>query len=296
MKTKILSIIGLLSALLLPTLALAASDDVTVNVNISISAVIEVNPSTATFNLVTPGTDTFPGSLAFTITNKGSTNFTQMYATVNVPSTETTNPLGTGNPANYYAGGFVVLKNQTDLESGTNDWKFVGRQEWNLTDKPSDYSKATWAKSWGYFGNESRQYFWDLSNGTNGECNDTGAILRIKNTAVDGTAASYDLGSGATSITVDSAQLNWGIANGEASGPLAGYCVAVNTACTKIYIYQWHQTDSQLDACTSSWYLYSDSVNKLKSDEQFQFNITVWVPKGIPAGDTSASTLTITAS
>jgi len=289
-KGIILSLFLILS--LLPSLVLAATDTVTINVNVSISAVIEVSPDTATFNLVTPGVDTFPGSLAFTITNKGSTNFTQMYVSIDVPSQETSNPLSTGNPSAYYAGGFVVLKNETDLAGG-NDWKFIGRQEWNLTEKPSDYTPATWAKGWGYFGNNSKRYFWDLTNGTDGTCNQTGTALRIKNWGVNGTAAAYDLSSEATSYTFSSAQEDWGILNVETGGPMADYCVAARTDCKRIFIYQWDQT-SPFDQCSGEWYLWNDG--DFTPDDQFKFNITVWVPYGIPAGDTSSSTLTVTAS
>lgn len=292
MKAKIFLIIASLSIFLLPAIAMAQTDTVTINVNVSESAVIEISPDTATFNLVTPGVDTFPSSLAFTIENKGSINFTTMYVSMNVHSTETSNPLGSGNPSNYYAGGFVVLRNETDLAGG-NNWRFVGRQEWNLTGKPSDYTPSASARAWGYFGNNSKQYFWELANGSVGDCNDTGTILKIKEWALNGTAAAYDVSSDAITHQVDTAQLDWGIVDPEATGPLANYCVATRKDCERIYIYQWDQT-SQLSSCANEWYLWNDG--DFEPDEQLKFNITVWVPKGIPAGDTSASTLTLTAS
>jgi len=300
MNTKIIiSIIALLGVLSLPSIVLAsASDTVTINVNVSVYALIEVSPKTATFNQVTPGYEPdIPDSLAFTITNVGSVNFTQMYVAVNVPGSEQTNPLGTGDVSKYFAGGFVVLKNETDLTTGK--WKFVGRQEWNLTDgKPEDYKghESTWAQAWGYFGNVSRQYFWELVNGTNGLCNGTSAVLNMKNYAVNGTADAYVPNSGDyTPYTVDNTDNpDWGIINAENNGPLANYCIALRTDCTRIFIYQWKQGDSQLDSCTGYWYLY-DGPNEFAPNNQFDFNITVWVPKGIPAGDTSPSTLTITA-
>ena len=288
----LLIVIASLCALLLPSLVMATTNDtVSVNVNVSEAAQIEVSPNTATFNLVIPGDVGFPNSQAFTITNVGSTNFTQMYVSMNVHETETTNPLGTGNPSNYYAGGFVVLKNETDLAGG-NNWRFVGRQEWNLTDKPEPYTPSTWAKAWGYFGNNTYQYFWELANGSAGYCNDTGTILKIKQWAVNGTATAYDVGSDATTHQVDTEQEDWGVVDPVGTGPLANYCVATHVNCTRIYIYQWDQT-SQLDSCTDEWNLYS---GVFKPNDQFDFNITVWVPKGIPAGDTSSSTLTVTAS
>jgi len=295
MKTKILSIIALLSVLVLPAIALAATDDVEIYVNVSISAVIEVSPATATFNLVTPGVDSFPDSQAFTITNVGSVNFTQMYVSVDVPTEEATNPLGTGNPVKYEAGGFVVLMNETMFSS--NNWKFVGRQEWNLTDgKPEDYKghESTWAKAWGYFGNNSRQYFWELSNGTDGYCNSTGTVLKIKKWAVNGTPAAYDLTDGVTGSLTAGGGKSWGVNTFTGGSPLDGYCVATYRDCDKIYIYQWDH-GSDFPTCGDNWYIYEDPI-KFKPNDQFHFNITVWVPKGIPAGDTSSSTLTVTAS
>lgn len=299
MRERIVSIIFSLSLLLLPAIALAQSDTdtVTVNVNVSMSAQIEITPDTASFDLVTPGDDDFPSSLSFTITNMGSTNFTQMYVSVDVPDTgqEDSNPLGKGNPAEYYAGGFVVLKNETDLAGGTNNWRFVGRQEWNLTKIPNPYIpyKSTDAKAWGYFGNNSKQYFWELINGTNGYCNGTTTILNIKNWGVNGTGDAYNPSGGdQTTHTSDHSQLDWGIFDAESAGPLADYCVAARTDCTRIFIYQWDQS-GQFGQCADEWTFYSGNF---KPYDQFNFNITVWVPKAIPAGDTSSSTLTVTAS
>jgi len=307
MAGKILLIIGLLSALLLPSLVSAANDNVTISVNVSESAMIEVSPDIATFNQVLPGVIAFPGSdsstssKSFTITNVGSVNFTQMYVEVDITAGETSNPLGTGDPSQYYAGGFVVLKNESDVDN----WRFVGRQEWNLTEKPEPYigHENASAMAWGYFGNNSKQYFWELSNGTVGSgdgeyCNGTGTILRIKEWAVNGTAAAYDLyTTAADTITyeIDTNKADWGIFNAETSGPLANYCVATDKDCDRLYIYQWKQTNSQFDACTSTWYIFNEGEDKFNPDDQFDFNITVWVPKGIPAGDMSSSILTVTA-
>ena len=303
MKTEIVLILTLLSILALSGIAMAATDTVTINVNVSLSSAIEVDPSTATFNLVTPGVDTWPDSLGFTITNVGSTNFTTMYASMNTHSTETNNPVDDGIASLYYAGGFVVLMNQTMLDASSSAWKFVGRQEWNLTSKPAPFVPDSETQSYGFFGNNSKQYFWDLQNGTNTSeyvgtagdvhyCNETGAEIRIKLYPINGSDSSYQLGSGVVTMGLDSAQNGWGIFNAETSGPLAGYCVASNWNCTHIYIYQWNQ-DSPFDQCDAEWYLWNNGV--FETNDQWTFNMTVWVPKGIPAGDTSASTMTITA-
>ena len=290
-------IIGfLLSILLLPGMVRADNDTVTINVGVATSAMIEVTPDTATFSSVIPGKEEYiPASLRFTITNVGSTNFTNMYVSMDTPTTETSNPLDTGNPAKYYAGGFVVLMNDTML-TVSDKWRFVGRQEWNLTDKPSDYTVGTDVLAWGYFGNTSRQYFWDLRNGSDGTCNATGTQLRIKNWAVNGSAAAYNLGSEATSHDMDTkVGENWGVFNTQAGGPLANYCIAARTDCKRIFIYQWRQGDTLFDQCSSYWYIYNDATNKFKPNDQFYFNMTVWVPKGIPAGSTSSSILTVAA-
>jgi hypothetical protein len=275
---------------------LAADDTVTINVNVSLSGIIEVTPSSVSFSEVAPGVTSFPNSQGFTITNVGSTNFTQMYVSLDVweSGQEDSNPLGTGNPSNYYAGGFVVVKNETDL-SGGNNWRFAGRQEWNLTEKPTDFSPDTWSVAWGYFGNNSEQYFWDLRNGTDGSCNQTGTLLRVKEWAVNGSATAYDLGSDAQTGSFGAASgEEWGI-NTFTAGPLNDYCIASHYSCERIFIYQWDQT-ANFPTCSDVWYLYNDQTTKFKPNDQFRFNMTVWIPKGVPAGDVSSSILRITAS
>jgi len=300
MKRKIVGLILiLLSTFIFSKIAMAATDTVTINVNISTYAQIEVNPSTATFNNVQPGAISFPNSLGFAITNTGSTNFTDIYTSMNTHSTETMNPVGTGNSKNYYAGGFVVLMNETMLDAGSDEWRFVGRLEWNLTEPPENYkrSDADWSVAWGYFGNNSYQYVWDLSNGTDGTCNSTGTQVTIKTWAVNGSTEAYDLSTGVSTITISPGGDSWAAGPDSTAGsPLNGYCVAANSSCDRIYIYQWDWSTT-FPACNNRWYLYHNTTaaDAFKPLDQVKFNITVWVPKGIPAGDTSQSTMTITA-
>jgi len=112
-----------------PLMAQNANDTITLDVNISQQAAIEVLPTSYSWNATPPGSN---GSVQnVSIKNIGSYNLTNFYIDVNTDNLEETNPIGTGNSTKYAASGFIMLRNETD----TLDYFHLGRLEWNLTEE-----------------------------------------------------------------------------------------------------------------------------------------------------------------
>jgi hypothetical protein len=218
------------------------------------------------------------------IKNTGSTNVSNIEAELNTTQVEATNPLLTPQPSNYASGGFLVLHNSSE-----SVYYYVGRLEWNDTTKPADLlNEQANTVSWGFHRNVSSNYLWTLSNGTDGKCNETGSLLKIKTLA--DTGSNRDMGSNYADITGLTPGVDW--ASGTfASGPLDNQCVALYTDCTRFYIYKNDYSD-EFPACSDRSYL---QTSDLSPDNTHVAKVRVFVPSGIPSGATSNTVLTITA-
>ncbi|MEM0473615.1 MAG: hypothetical protein QXF88_02750, partial [Candidatus Aenigmatarchaeota archaeon] len=73
------------------------------------------------------------------------------------------------------------------------------------------------------------------------------------------------------------------------SGPLQEYCVYIYRDCSRIMIAQWDYNQT-LPACSARKYI---SRENFASGMIHTLNLTVLVPRGMPAGNTSNSILTI---
>ncbi|MCX8179717.1 MAG: hypothetical protein N3E38_03245, partial [Candidatus Aenigmarchaeota archaeon] len=161
----------------LPMGKAATNDTVVIHVNVSLLSEITVTPEMLEWLDIIPGTPAPEYSVD--IKNTGSVNFTKLWATVNSFATETTNPLGKGNPLLYGAGSFLLLKNET----GEDTFRFVNRLEWNETEMPTYMiPNPSDAVSWGYFRNFTSIYLWNFNDSaTAGEClNGSQMQFRIK--------------------------------------------------------------------------------------------------------------------
>ncbi|MFN6992083.1 MAG: hypothetical protein ACK4MM_05120, partial [Fervidobacterium sp.] len=282
-------LITLFSLMNLPyTTAASANDTVEVSLNVSLLAEITVTPYRVEWLNIVPG---YSASLqSLDIKNTGSVNFTKLWATVDSFAEETTNPLGQGNPLLYTAGSFLVLRNET----GQAGYRFVNRMEWNETEKPTGMIVSpSDAVSWGYFRNFTDIYLWNFNDSaTAGEClNGAQMTFKYKTTPESLTSPDRDMTAGdVVSGTFGSNNTEWGVWT-FASGPLANYCVYVHKNCQKIMIAQWDYNAS-LPACNVREYLQS---SPFESNEVHTFNLTVFIPRGIPVGNTTPSTLLIVA-
>jgi hypothetical protein len=269
--------------------AATTTGSVTIAVNISISASITVTPAECVWNQVpSGGAEQTPCQL--TVKNTGSVNLTDVYASVNSFAVEGARPYGSSASA-YASGSFLTLRNST----GDRGYRFVNRLDWNETgpEVPSGFYAAG-AVSWGYFRNHTKEYLWSLTFSSTNCTNTTGANVTIKS-CTDSLCANRNMNSSNVVVaSVLSNNLEWSVWN-FSTGPLANYCVGVYKDCKKIMVYQW-DINGSLPTCGNKEYAYQTTdVDRFTPDESFTLNLTVWVPRGIPSGDTTNSTLTITA-
>jgi len=279
--------ITVLSFLSTPSTKAATNDTVLISVNVSLLSEITVTPEALEWLDIVPGTSAAEYSVD--IKNTGSVNFTKLWATVNSFATETTNPLGKGNPLLYGAGSFLLLKNET----AEDNFRFVNRLEWNETEMPTYMVlNPSDAVSWGYFRNFTNIYLWNFNDSaTAGEClNGSQMEFRIKTTPESITYPDRDMTSGTVAGTFQTNTTEWGVWTFD-SGPLKDYCVYIHKNCQKIMIAQWDH-NSTLPPCSSRKYITQEFF---MPENVHTVNLTVFIPRGVPHGNTTSNILTIVA-
>ena len=263
--------------------AVTVNNTTTIALNVSKLAIMTITPTYVEWLNIPPGNNGTAQNI--TITNKGSVNLTNIYASVNSFALETTNPLFTGNPADYAAGSFLVLHNSTESE-----YRFVNRMEWNYTDTLDNYVPTSGAVSRGFFKNITKEYLWDIVPDSNNQCLNTSEMtFTIKTVPDDGTNRDMSQNNVTGNPQANTTEWStWTFSN----GPLAGYCTAIYKDCTKIMVCQFDH-NSFLPDCPDRKYIQSSA---LTPNSAHTMDANVYVPKGIPSGNTTQSTLTITAS
>jgi hypothetical protein len=273
-----------------------ANDTVTLDVNISQVAAIEVLPTALSWNGLSPGSN---GSVEnISVKNIGSYNLSDFYAVVDTEDVETQNPVSAGNITLYAAGGFMLFRN----ESSSLKYYHLGRLEWNLSEimdtEVMDFRPGTtnWAHGW-YRQANGNEYLWKLENGTDGWCNDTLTQLTIKKNPENSSGYSRDLSANYANATPDTANENWTMFYFPAGegGPLQGHCVASYYDCSRIYIYKYNMDGgtggTSFGACDHANY-FSETI--LTPGERLdKIKIKPSIPFGIPSGDASQGILTI---
>jgi hypothetical protein len=279
--------VTVLSVFFLPNIGLADTGTVEIAVNVSTTSALSVQPNYLEWILISPGNNGTDKTI--TITNIGSTAFsTGIYASVDSFAEENTNPIGSTSAANYAAGGFLVLKNSSDTTS-----YFVNRMEWNdSTIVSSVLNKGTFGASWGFFRNLTQEFLWEISKDNISQCLNISAsntmAFKIK-TAAD-TGSNRDISTGTVSATASANTTEWSTWT-FSSGPLTDYCIAIAKDCQRFMLYRWDKNGT-LPSCSGTRYLNTT----LSPSAQLLVTANVWLAEGIPAGNTTQSTLTITAS
>lgn len=296
------SIPALFSLLFILGTASAATDTQDSNVSVTIGSLtaINIDPSSMQWQSLNPGqqgnaSDEATGYTAIQIENIGSTNMSHVWINATYPST---NPFGSGSNANYDAGNFVVLANQT-----SEDYLFPSRWDYNETGvlyyiKDPNGQMPPSGFNYGRFRNASNEYFWLINN--TGACNDTGKYLHLGSTPHNSSQSGTTdfTGSGYINVTLDGTVTgvygsNW--AYGDiASGPMNGYCVAVNASCDAVIFYKWNIDAPGGTNCANAEYAWNSTSNgPLYPGKNFPMMIKVNIPYGVPEGTIEAGTLTV---
>lgn len=297
--------------------AATSNDTSNVSVNVTATTKVTISPGLYNFSSIQVGETNFTdhSQLQMVITNEGSSNITDIYAHPNTIDAEPDNPLGTGVAAEYAAGRFLWIKNES------SQWYHAGVLSWNITSAAGGwpagvtyYSNDDWVST-GYYRNATGDYLWALSgNGTDSHtgniyCNtttasdDTTAAPQIDIKTVADTGDNRDLtDSGTTtSYTLDTVQSgtdpNWTMTSSTVdSGPLQGHYVAAYETCEKFYAFRFDDA-AMWSAATSGEanlpYLVSD---ELTPGSTHTGRVGAAIPQGIPAGTTNQTELTIFAS
>jgi len=283
-----------------------ANDSLTLDVNITPRAAIDVLPTSISWVQIIPGsngTASEPDDVEnISIKNIGSFNLTDFYLDINTEDIETTNPVASGQITDYAAGGFVLFRNETE----SLRYFHAGRLEWNITEvlagENLDLSAGVVNFSHGWYRMASgNEYLWKVENGTCGGalavCNCTDANLVISELPENSTGSSRDLSANiATAPTPAATNVNWSLFhyNSSQGGPLQDHCVAVSRDCTKIFIYKYDKTgagSSGFGDCMESEYFAEE---KLEPGERLdELKVKPSVPYGTPAGDAKTTTLAI---
>ena len=271
-----------LAILSISSIAFAAEDTVTVDVNVATVAQLTVIPEILSWSDINPGTTGTVQSL--NIKNTGSVNLTYIYAYVDTLTDEATRPYGYDDPLMYAAGGVIVFKNET-----YDKFFFAGRLEWNWTEDVGndDLSAITSPVAWGFFKNTSYEYYWALGNGTDGFCNNTGAQFAIEDDVDNGTVETR---TPTTTDIILQTGTDWGYFSiNRASAPLYESCVAAYYDCSKIYIYRYDKRTG-FASCGNPNYIQAPN---LVPGETHTLTLNVYIPLGIPFGNLNTSTFTV---
>ena len=293
-----LRIIYLLSAVFVLTISMCLplvspqNDNITVNVNINATAIISVLPTNISWSQLPVGADGQVYNV--TIKNSGSVNVTNLYVIVNTISIETENPLLSGNASYYAASGLIKIRNETESEMFYD----LGRLEWNLseilTNENLDLSAGVTNFGHGWYRNSTgNEYLWKVENGSNGWCNTTDTVFKIKMDPENATQESRDLSFGTKTDSSPTASGNWSFHSLNASEPLPNYCVAVHYTCEKIYLYKYDKS-SPFDTCSNSAYLTTEEL--APGEKWDKLRVKPSIPQGFPGGDTSTSIIMFYAS
>ncbi|MFH1228915.1 MAG: hypothetical protein V1678_00635 [Candidatus Aenigmatarchaeota archaeon] len=269
----------------MPTTVLAVYNTTDIDVNISSLSQITLYPNYLFWPQVTVGS--MGGYKNITIKNTGSVNVSNIFAWVNTLANESVRPYGNSTASNYSAGGVLTITNETSTK-----YYYLGRIEWNWTDDiPNhDWTAVTSPVSWGYFRNMSDDYVWVMGNGTAGRCNETGSQFSIETDIDVGTLATRTPGITVSLTASSNDPTRWSYA-AITSGTLAGHCVAAYYDCSKVYIYGYDKR-TNFTGCANANYMLSGN---LVPGETMNIKVDTWIPRGIPSGNLTRTTLTVEA-
>ena len=284
---------------------ITATKSISITVEVRERTLVDIQPNSLSWT----GSDAVdPGSTGVDkgvqIENIGSTNISYIWFNTTYP---TTRPFGSGNPALYNPGNFVIIKRNTT----GSPYYFVNLVEYNET-RPIYLTLAGTCTTNGRFRMGGEEFFWCLDPDVNGDCNSSAANFYIGKTAHNqsqtGTvdfSGSCDAGLTATggndcrTGTLTGTASNWGwgdviVGQNQANN---NYSIAVNQQCTTIHFYHWNKDEPGATSGTNIFaeYFVSPTQGILAPGGYTIGNVRVKVPYGTPVGTMSNGVLTVMA-
>lgn len=267
--------------------ASAANDTITIAINVSQKTMVDINPSSLTWN----ASGIFPGSVADStfetnnygnvwIENIGSTNITKIWFNNSYPSQ---NPFGSGDPALYDPANFVFLAN-----TSSSSFYYINRVEYRETDSmyirlPGGESASDSNNLFGRFRNNSYEYFFFVQGQYASNC--TAGTLRFSTSPHTlSSTGDTDL-SDNTPYVLQALSNNWSITN--VTFGTEQYCFASYDDCTKAMFHRWNA-----DAPGAATGLCSNIPGYFLNTSLVPGNVSkAWIKAAIPYGVPYWSTL-----
>jgi len=260
-----------------------ATDNATIDVEIGATAVITLNDTDVDFGIVSPMANST--QFGMLVTNTGSKDISNVYAWADTLKHNTTNPRGTSTSTNWIATSFLSLDNNT----AGDDWYYVGNLVWNMS---ANYDNTTWTLSgevnafgdfWEGGSATTDLYYWEMTSGTSGFCNQSDTSIKIQGTKNDKSTST------GTSLVADTQSTSWATWK-VGSGPWLNYCIASDVSCRYLYVYKWDY-NSTFPACENR--NYTTGGQTLSPSQTYTFRIKAIVPPNVADGVTTQGMLKI---
>ncbi len=272
------------------------NDTITISINISEKTMVDINPSTLTWN----ASNIYPGSVADStkeannygniwIENIGSTNITKIWFNNSYPSDR---PFGSGDPDAYDPANFVVLAN-----TSSSSPYFINRVEYRENDSmyisiPGTASASAPEDMFGRFRNNSYEYFF-IVEGTNGNNCTEGTLRYSTDPHTKDSTGDTNLADN-TGYVLQSVD-DWSVTNVTFGSET--YCFAVHYDCSKAMFHKWNAdapgAGTGLCSNVPSHFL---SSNLVPGDLEKAW-VKAYIPYGVPywgtLGGASGGTLTV---
>jgi len=281
--------------------AFESNDTVTISINVSKIAMVDINPANMSYQGVGPGeigdnnTEVIGNYSGIWVENIGSSNLTKLWFNT---TTSSTMPFGTGNPGNYDAANMIVISNES-----TGNFSFVNRMEFPendsmyiKTNNPISPANTEDGYLFGRFRNASYEYFFEFQRQTTGNCsNGTFWISTIPKTTTS--TGDIDLTDNTPLTVHPHPTMDYGITEVQigSSGPY--YCVAIPGNCQYIMFHRWNADapgagTSYCNNINGGYYLNS-TADPIFPGQVERAYIKVYIPLGTAYGPLKQGTLTV---
>lgn len=285
-----------------------SSKNITIRVTVSEKTYVDINPDELNW---TGGDAVEPCASgvekAVQIENVGSTNISYVWFNNSYPSDS---PFGTGDPSEYDAGNFMVIRD--NASAGEASYFYANRVEYNETQLIYLTFDAAYANNHGRLRRAEGEYFWGIDpDGT--ECNSTSANFvigvvphnRTQMGTVDLQQASCTAGLTASAAACrygafEGTDGTWAWADvvvGDLSGTYWNYSVAVNASCDVVQFVKWAMDAPGSTAAGNDFasYFVYDGSTVLNPGANRIANVKAKVPCGTAAGNVGNGRLTVIA-